>query len=120
MNLGKENYFNQSLKLLNGLLVSGNMPNLAAGSLPPTKIAPEVSSKNFLQVNGKNISLEVLKNSLVQVDLVNLYGSVEKTLFRGNASGALNLSTDGVKSGVYVLRVREGASVWTRTLRLGL
>lgn len=120
VNLGKENYFNQSLKLLNGLLVSGNMPNLAAGSLPPTKIAPEVSSKNFLQVNGKNISLEVLKNSLVQVDLVNLYGSVEKTLFRGNASGALNLSTDGVKSGVYVLRVREGASVWTRTLRLGL
>lgn len=28
--LGNENYFNQSLKLLNGLLVSGNMPNLMA------------------------------------------------------------------------------------------
>ena len=30
VNLGNENYFNQSLKLLNGLLVSGNMPNLMA------------------------------------------------------------------------------------------
>lgn len=32
VNLGDENYFNQSLKLLNGLLVSGNMPNLADAS----------------------------------------------------------------------------------------
>ena len=37
--LGDENYFNQSLKLLNGLLVSGNMPNLAN---PPS--APQSSS----------------------------------------------------------------------------
>lgn len=29
---GEENYFNESLKLLNGLLVSGNMPNLADAS----------------------------------------------------------------------------------------
>ncbi len=34
--LGNENYFNQSLKLLNGLLVSGNMPNLAAGGQQST------------------------------------------------------------------------------------
>jgi len=34
--LGDENYFNQSLKLLNGLLVSGNMPNLATASTAPT------------------------------------------------------------------------------------
>lgn len=33
VNLGNENYFNQSLKLLNGLLVSGNMPNLLLMSM---------------------------------------------------------------------------------------
>lgn len=120
VNLGNENYFNQSLKLLNGLLVSGNMPNFAAGSLPPTKIASKASARESFRVNGKNIALEVSRNSPVQVDLVNLSGAVERTLFRGNASGALNLSASGVKSGVYVLRVREGASVWTRTVRLGL
>ena len=45
--LGDENYFNQSLKLLNGLLVSGNMPNLAAAATAPASssaAAPESSS----------------------------------------------------------------------------
>ena len=43
--LGDENYFNQSLKLLNGLLVSGNMPNLAKASAAPqsSSAGPESS-----------------------------------------------------------------------------
>lgn len=48
--LGDENYFNQSLKLLNGLLVSGNMPNLmTAGEKKPessSSVAPASSSSN--------------------------------------------------------------------------
>ena len=44
VNLGRENYFNQSLKLLNGLLVSGNMPNLmTAGSQPPVSSSSAVN-----------------------------------------------------------------------------
>ena len=48
--LGDENYFNQSLKILNGLLVSGNMPNLAAAQTGPgpqsssSAVGPESSS----------------------------------------------------------------------------
>ena len=41
--LGDENYFNQSLKILNGLLVSGNMPNLAAAQTGP---GPQSSSSS--------------------------------------------------------------------------
>ena len=52
--LGDENYFNQSLKILNGLLVSGNMPNLAAaqsGPRPQSSSAvnpPESSSSSVV------------------------------------------------------------------------
>ncbi len=43
--LGDENYFNQSLKLLNGLLVSGNMPNLmTAGNKPASSNSVQPSS----------------------------------------------------------------------------
>lgn len=41
--LGDENYFNQSLKLLNGLLVSGNMPNLAAAQSGPASSSSAVN-----------------------------------------------------------------------------
>lgn len=42
VSLGDENYFNQSLKLLNGLLVSGNMPNLmTAGDKPASSSSAE-------------------------------------------------------------------------------
>ena len=41
--LGRENYFNQSLKLLNGLLVSGNMPNLAAAQSGPASSSSAVN-----------------------------------------------------------------------------
>jgi len=44
--LGDENYFNQSLKLLNGLLVSGNMPNLAAAQSTPASSASNPASSS--------------------------------------------------------------------------
>lgn len=50
--LGDENYFNQSLKILNGLLVSGNMPNLmTAGSQPPASSSsvPPTSSSSAVE-----------------------------------------------------------------------
>lgn len=118
VNLGNENYFNQSLKLLNGLLVSGNMPNFAAEGSVPEKISSQKSGEDFVQMNGQNILLRISKSSPVKVDLVNLAGAVEKHLFSGNAQGVLNLSTAGVKRGVYVLRVRGGVSL-TKTVRIG-
>lgn len=119
VNLGNENYFNQSLKLLNGLLVSGNMPNFAEKFLPPAGMAPRALRKNFVQINGRNVFLEVSPNVPVRVDLVNLNGAVERNLFRGKSSGNLQLSADGVTSGVYVLRIAEGGNLFTRTIRLG-
>lgn len=119
VNLGNENYFNQSLKLLNGLLVSGNMPNFAAESLPPASISPRPARNDFVQINGRNIVLEVSPNVSVRVDLVNLNGAVERNLFRGKSSETLRLFANGVPRGVYVLRIAEGANLSTRTIRLG-
>jgi len=54
--LGNENYFNQSLKLLNGLLVSGNMPNLAnAGESIPME--PSVSPTSSASTAGSSAAI---------------------------------------------------------------
>ena len=89
--LGDENYFNQSLKLLNGLLVSGNMPNLAAAtpsqptsssSTPAssssgegTTVLPTLAAKApVMTLAGRTLQLDV--NGDVRVDLISMTGSV--------------------------------------------
>ena len=68
--LGDENYFNQSLKLLNGLLVSGNMPNLmnppsgptSSGSVPgsSSSVVPPQSSSSVVGPEVSSSSVQAL------------------------------------------------------------
>lgn len=155
VNLGRENYFNQSLKILNGLLVSGNMPNLAAAkkdapqssnsvtqssasvpgssaSAAPTSSAavdpnvnPNASSNSnpsgFVDPNVpqelpsldgsyatavrlQGRSLQVTAVGEARVELFSVTGVKVKTLWKGVAQGALNISLGNVPAGLYVVK----------------
>ena len=118
--LGDENYFNQSLKLLNGLLVSGNMPNLmTAGSATPSSsssaVLPVSSSSTTsiaatagivvptLKVHGRTLQANL--NGMARVDLFSVTGSLVKTLWSGDAKGSVSVSLKGVPSGLYIAKV---------------
>ena len=130
--LGRENYFNQSLKLLNGLLVSGNMPNLAAASTAPASssaaapesssseaasssaVAPQSSSDKTslntavvsvpkITLDGRTLQLGAVKGN-VHVDVVSMTGSVVKS-FDKNATRSVMISLSGIPNGLYVVRV---------------
>jgi len=120
--LGDENYFNQSLKLLNGLLVSGNMPNLMnPGSNPGGSDNPGSSSSGDTEglVNAKGAvapslslrgrMLQVHFDGAARVDVFNVTGNAVKTLWN---KGGKALSLQGIPAGVYVVRVQtKNASV---------
>lgn len=113
VNLGNENYFNQSLKLLNGLLVSGNMPNLSAGSLtpiepPPAALSrPVASTSSFLFANN-TVSVNLKGQS--KVELLDLQGRTVRTLWNGNANGSVSLSVSA-QPGIYLVRIQgQGVS----------
>lgn len=112
VSFGNENYFNQSLKILCGLAVSGNMPNLYAlangvviegdASDPISKTAIKNAKLSF-SVESRVLHLSLPEAS--RVDLIDLGGRVVKTL-ASNASGNVSLSLEGVPSGVYMARVK--------------
>jgi len=108
VSLGNENYFNQSMKLLCGLAVSGNMPNFAASAtaLPSTR---PVSKKTF-SVQGNLLTLENLSYENIQVDVFSLNGKQIRTLFRGPATQTLTLSLAGMKRGVYMVKLSQSGS----------
>ena len=132
--LGDENYFNQSLKLLNGLLVSGNMPNLAAATpSQPTSSSsanPESSSSSnegtialstlaanasMMTLAGRTLQLNV--NGDVRVDLISMTGSVLKS-FGKNATGSVSVSLNDVPSGLYVVRVKNAGVTSLKKIKL--
>ena len=130
--LGDENYFNQSLKLLNGLLVSGNMPNLAAAtpSQPgsSSSVVPESSSSQNptsltavqahapkMTLAGRTLQLDV--NGNVRVDLISMTGSVLKS-FDKQATGSVSVSLQGVPSGLYVVRVKNSGITSLKKIKL--
>ena len=132
--LGDENYFNQSLKLLNGLLVSGNMPNLAAATpSQPTSsssVNPESSSSSnegtialptlaanasMMTLAGRTLQLNV--NGEVRVDLISMTGSVLKS-FGKNATGSVSVSLNDVPSGLYVVRVKNAGVTSLKKIKL--
>ena len=135
--LGDENYFNQSLKLLNGLLVSGNMPNLAAAtpagptsssSTPASSSSVESSSSNgtialpTLAVNAPKVTLsgrtlEFSANGNVRVDLISMTGAVLKS-FDKSAKGSVAISLNGVPSGLYVVRVKNAGITSLKKIKL--
>lgn len=145
--LGDENYFNQSLKLLNGLLVSGNMPNLmTAGSNPPPQSSssaepPQSSSSSEMNVDLSSSSdgsvavpearlpsavgmsqqgraLHVNAVGHVRVDMFCVTGTAVKTLWNGNVSGSMEMSLKGIPAGIYVLRVQTAGGSHMKKIRL--
>ena len=130
--LGDENYFNQSLKLLNGLLVSGNMPNLAAAtpsqptssssvnqesssSSGTTALTAAMTSAPKMTLAGR--TLQVAANGNVHVDLISMSGSVLKS-FDNHANGSLNVSLMAVPSGLYVVRVKNAGFTSLKKIKL--
>jgi endo-1,4-beta-D-glucanase Y len=143
--LGDENYFNQSLKLLNGLLVSGNMPNLMNPPSAPTSsssvvgssssavgpessaVGPESSSSTIalpaervaapaVSVHGRTLQLNYA--GFARVDLFSVTGSVVKSLWNGHAEGAVGIGMQGIPAGVYVVRIRTANSTSMQKIRL--
>lgn len=115
VNLGNENYFNQSLKLLNGLLVSGNMPNLAAGTLTPiTPVAPtnpdsSASIKQMQNVNNARLMLngnvlEIFVTGAASVNLVSVTGNVEQNIY---VNGYANVDLSKLPKGVYIAHIKS-------------
>lgn len=126
--LGDENYFNQSLKLLNGLLVSGNMPNLMnPGSNPGGSDNPGSSSSGDTDalVNAKGAvapslllqgrMLQVHFDGAARVDVFNVTGNAVKTLWN---KGGKALSLQGIPAGVYVVRVQTKNATVMQKIRL--
>lgn len=129
--LGDENYFNQSLKLLNGLLVSGNMPNLAAAQAGP---GPQSSSSTVTQSSSTQVLVAKaaaapalsMSNRMLQVnfagrariDVFNLTGSVVKTLWNGHLDDNRAFGLQGIPDGAYVVRVQTANSTVMRKIHL--
>ena len=142
--LGNENYFNQSLKLLNGLLVSGNMPNLmTAGSNPPPQSSssavvpgssssgPDLgsSSSGSVAIHATRVPAAVGISQLgrtlhvnavghVRMDVFGVTGTAVKTLWNGNVSGSMSMSLKGIPAGIYVLRVQTAGGSHMKKIRL--
>ena len=148
VNLGRENYFNQSLKLLNGLLVSGNMPDLSkpvstsqssssvVGSSSSvvgpesssSVVGPQSSSSTVvLAKSGMNAlpaihlqgrTLEVLATGDARVDLFSVTGAALGTLWEGKAGGSLKVSLEGVPSGLYIVKARVSGETVVRKINV--
>ena len=128
------------MKVLCGLLVSGNMPNLmTAGSQPPvssSSATPESSSSSelptssssdaqslvahvaaapALSVNGR--VLQVNYAGYARIDLFSVTGSVVRTLANGRI-GASTIRLENIPSGVYVVRVQTANATVMKKIRL--
>ena len=139
--LGNENYFNQSLKLLNGLLVSGNMPNLAAPQsgpassssvVPPQSsssvVGPQSSSSTVVlaaagakalpAIHLQGRALEVTASGNARVDLFSVTGAALGTLWEGEASGSVKVSLEGVPSGLYIVKAKVAGETVVRKINV--
>ena len=132
--LGDENYFNQSLKLLNGLLVSGNMPNLMNAKSNPTpesssSVNPESSSSAITGIANSAVAqapgislqgrtLQVRFDGSARVDVFNVTGIAVKTLWNDRVAGSKSLSLQGIPAGVYVVRVQTKNATMMQKIRL--
>ena len=126
--LGDENYFNQSLKLLNGLLVSGNMPNLmTAGSNPgpgssSSSEGPEalvnagVAVAPVMSLQGR--ALQVHYNGHARIDVFNVTGNAVKTLWNGSVDGSRVFTLQGIPAGVYVVRTQTKNATMMQKIQL--
>lgn len=114
--LGDENYFNQSLKLLNGLLVSGNMPNLSAPTSSTSVAKKKALVQSSLKLNGR--VLEMNLSGKTRVDLMSVSGQIVKNLWNGNADAPVSVSLENLPSGLYVARVQGASSTSIHKIHL--
>ena len=108
--LGNENYFNQSLKLLNGLLVSGNMPDLTAGTNngggkanPPAALPRTVPNGTYFSYANNTVNLKL--QGVSNVELLNLQGQKVQTLWSGSSNESASLKVNA-KPGLYLVRIQ--------------
>ena len=142
VSLGDEAYFEQSMKVLCGLLVSGNMPNLAAAQAGPgpqsssstvtqsssSEVGPGLSSSGTQVLAGKTVAapalsmhgrtLQVNFAGHARVDVFNLTGSVVKTLWNGQLDGSRAFGLQGIPGGAYVVRIQTANSTVMQKIRL--
>jgi len=134
--LGDENYFNQSLKLLNGLLVSGNMPNLmtaGSGATPQSSSSVIESSSSFVATSSSDMAitssssattalwqsarvapqvslegrlLQVKSEAPARIDLLAVSGTSIRTVWNDASRGNAGINLQGLPSGVYVVRIQ--------------
>ncbi|MBR4785902.1 MAG: T9SS type A sorting domain-containing protein [Fibrobacter sp.] len=145
--LGNENYFNQSLKLLNGLLVSGNMPNFAnppapqssssvpvssSSAVPPQSsggiVGPGSSSSTFAiapaqrkiasAIHLQGRTLEIAGSEIARIDLFSVSGATIGTLWEGKASGSVKVSLEGIPSGLYVVKAKVSGETIVRKINV--
>ena len=137
--LGDENYFNQSLKLLNGLLVSGNMPNLmnppaapksssSVGESSSSVVGPE-SSSSIMALHGGHAALvpafsvhgrtlQVNYAGFARIDLFSVTGAAVKTLWKGHVDGTVSVGLQGIPGGIYVVRMHTQNGSTMQKVRL--
>ena len=116
VNLGNENYFNESLKILCGLAVSGNMPDFTAKS----SSIPQHASRNAAlsaSLQGSTLAVTAANAGALSAELLDLSGRNVKELYRGSAAGGLRLSLTGFH-GVYLVRVRQGTEQIFKTIAI--
>jgi len=96
-----QKYFQKSMEILNGLLVSGNMPNMTTESVAISKSSKTVASA--LKMQGKQLNLNVSKPS--EVKLFDLSG--HELLNSQISAGESALSLSKFPSGVYLVQIRS-------------
>lgn len=139
VSLGEEAYFEQSMKVLCGLLVSGNMPNLMNPPAAPkssssvvesssSAIGPE-SSSSILALHGGHVApvpafsvhgrtLQVNYAGFARVDLFSVTGAAVKTLWKGHVDGTVSVGLQGIPGGIYVVRMHTQNGSTMKKVRL--
>ncbi len=103
-----QKYFQKSMEILNGLLVSGNMPNLSGGGqIAPTALPRTTAILTGFTFTNNTVSLKL--QGISNIELLNLQGQKVQTLWSGSSNGSANLKINA-KPGIYLVRIK-GAGI---------
>ena len=121
VSLGEEAYFEQSMKILSGLLVSGNMPNLmnpgsSSSENPEGLVNDKGAVAPRLSLQGR--MLQVHFDGAARVDVFNVAGNAVKTLWNGSMDGSRVFSLQGIPAGVYVVRTQTKNATMMQKIQL--
>ncbi len=114
--LGNENYFNQSLRLLSGLTVTGNMPNFVNSSTTISQSKSPLTQD--MSVQNNHLIISGLTPKMTRISLLDLQGKHLNNLYNSTASAQLRLSLQGYKMGVYIVKVQQESSIITHKINI--